>query len=126
MTEFANGEDSEAMKPFVNPLKTGLSRLQDSTMWLAQNGLKNPDNAGASSVDYLRMFGIVVVGYLWARMAKAALAKLATKPVNAAFYETKLACARFWMERQMPDTASLSERVTAGADGLMMLDAANF
>ncbi len=126
MTEFANGEDSEAMKPFVNPLKIGLARLQESTMWLAQNGLKNPDNAGASSVDYLRMFGIVVAGYLWARMAKAAQAKLASKPANAAFYETKLACARFWMERQMPDTASLSERVTAGADGLMMLDAANF
>ena len=59
-------------------------------------------------------------------MAKAALGKLSTKPANAAFYDTKLACARFWMERMMPDTASLSERVKAGADGLMMLDAANF
>jgi hypothetical protein len=95
-------------------------------MWLAQNGLRNPDNAGAGSVDYLRLFGIVVVGYLWARQAKAALGKLQAKSGNAAFHEAKLVSARFWMERMMPDTASLTERVKAGADGLMMLDAANF
>jgi acyl-CoA dehydrogenase len=126
VNEFLARESGDAMKPFVEPMKRGLARLQESTMWLAQNGLKNPDNAGAASVDYLRMFGIVVVGYLWARQAKAAQAKLAAKDGNAAFYEAKLATARFWMERMLPETASLSERITAGADGLMTLDAANF
>jgi hypothetical protein len=114
------------MKPFVEPLKVSLARLQEATLWLAQNGMKNPDNAGAASVDYLRMFGLTVVGWLWARQAKAALAKLAAKPDNASFYEAKLASARFWMERMMPDTASLAERVKAGADGLMTLDASSF
>ncbi len=126
ITEFATAESGDVMKPFVEPLKAGLARLQDATMWLAQNGMKNPDNAGAGSVDYLRMFGIVVVGFLWARQAKAAQAKLAAKSGNAQFYEAKLASARFWMERMMPDTISLGERVKAGADGLMALDAANF
>jgi hypothetical protein len=126
VNEFLSAETSEAMKPFAAPVQTGLARLQEATMWLAQNGMKNPDNAGAASVDYLRMFGIVVVGYLWARQAKAAQAKLAAKSGNAAFYEAKLVSARFWMERMMPDTASLAERIKAGADGLMTLDAANF
>jgi hypothetical protein len=126
ITEFAAAESGDAMKPFVAPLQAGLARLQEATLWLAQNGMKNPDNAGAASVDYLRMFGIVVVGYLWARQAKAALSKLAAKSGNAAFYEAKLVSARFWMERLMPDTASLGERVKAGADGLMMQDAASF
>jgi hypothetical protein len=114
------------MKPYVEPVKAGLARLQDATMWLAQNGMKNPDNAGAASVDYLRMFGLVVIGYLWARQAKAAQAKLAAKSGNAAFYEAKLVTARFWMERMLPDTTSLAERIKAGAEGLMVLDAANF
>ncbi len=126
INDFIAAETGDAMKPFVEPLKTGLARTQDATMWLAQNGLKNPDNAGAASVDYLRMFGLTVIGWLWARQAKAAMTKLAAKPANAAFYEAKLASARFWMERLMPDTASLSERIKAGADGLMTLDAANF
>lgn len=95
-------------------------------MWLAQNGLKNPDNAGAASVDYLRMFGIVVIGYLWARQAKAAQAKLAAGQGNPAFYQAKLATARFWMERMLPESATLNERIKAGADGLMMLEAASF
>ena len=126
INRFLEAESGDAMKPYVEPLKVGLARLQESTMWLAQNGLRNPDNAGAGSVDYLRMFGIVVVGYLWARQAKAALVRLEGKPANAGFYEAKLASARFWMERMVPDTSSLAERVKAGSDGLMLLDAANF
>jgi len=126
INRFLEAESGDAMKPYVEPLKVALGRLQESTMWLAQNGLRNPDNAGAGSVDYLRMFGIVVVGYLWARQAKAALVRLEGKPANAGFYEAKLASARFWMERMVPDTSSLAERVKAGADGLMTLDAANF
>jgi alkylation response protein AidB-like acyl-CoA dehydrogenase len=126
ISRFLEAESGDAMKPYVEPVKVALGRLQESTMWLAQNGLRNPDNAGAGSVDYLRMFGIVVVGYLWARQAKAALARLEGKPANAGFYEAKLASARFWMERMVPDTLSLAERVKAGADGLMTLDAANF
>jgi hypothetical protein len=126
VNEFLSSESGDAMKPFVEPVKTGLARLQETTLWLAQNGLKNPDNAGAASVDYLRMFGIVVIGYLWTRQAKAAQAKLAAKAGNAAFYEAKLATARFWMERMLPETAALGERIKAGADGLMLLDAASF
>jgi hypothetical protein len=126
ITAFLAEESGDAMKPYTAPVHAGLARLQDATMWMAQNGIKNADNAGAGSVDYLRMFGIVVVGFLWARMAKAALAKLAAKSGNAAFYEAKLIGARFWMERMMPDTASLSERVKAGADGLMLQEAASF
>ena len=126
INQFLAANDGEDMKPYVEPLKLGLARLQESTMWLAQNGMKNPDNAGAGSVDYLRMFGLVVVGYLWTRQVVAAKAKLAAGGGNTAFYEAKLVSARFWMERLMPDTASLSERVRAGADGLMLLDAANF
>jgi hypothetical protein len=126
INEFLSAESGDAMKPYVEPLKAGLARLQDATMWLAQNGMKNPDNAGAGSVDYLRMFGIVVVGYLWARQAKAAQTKLAAKTGNQAFYESKLTTARFWMERLVPETAGLTERIKAGAEGLMTLDAANF
>ncbi len=71
-----NGAD-EAMKPFVAPLGASLQHLQQATMWLMQNGMSNPDNAGAASTDYMHLMGLVALGYMWARMAKVAQDKLA-------------------------------------------------
>ncbi len=122
----AENEKDASLAPLVKPLAKGVERLKAATMWLAENGLKNPDNAGAASVDYLRLFGIVAVGWMWARMAKIANAKLAAKSGNPDFYKAKLVSARFWMERVMPDTGAALERLQAGADGLMQLEAANF
>ena len=67
----------EKMAPFTKALKKGLNDLQAATMWLVQNGMAKPDNAGAASTDYMHLFGLVALGYMWAQMAKAALGKLA-------------------------------------------------
>ena len=45
-------------------------------MWFMQNAMAKPDNAGAGSTDYMHMFGLVALGYMWAQMAAAAQAKL--------------------------------------------------
>ncbi|MBV9419912.1 MAG: acyl-CoA dehydrogenase C-terminal domain-containing protein, partial [Alphaproteobacteria bacterium] len=108
-----------AMAPYVKGVKRGLEALQGATMWLAANGMANPNNAGAGAVDYLRMMGIVVVGWMWARMAKVALAKLTAKQGDAAFYKGKLMCAKFWMERLIPECPMLLERIQAGAETVM-------
>jgi hypothetical protein len=67
--------------------------------------------------------GIVVVGWMWARMAKLALARLANAPANAALYREKLISARYWMERMMPECAMLRARVEAGSATLMAFEA---
>jgi hypothetical protein len=63
--------------------------------------------------------GIVVVGWMWGRMAKIALAKLASNPPNAQFYKEKLMCARYWMERLVPETPMLLERIQSGSETVM-------
>jgi len=103
----------------VKGTKRGLDALQAATMWLAANGLANPNNAGAGASDYLRMMGITVVGWMWAKMAKVAQAKLATNPPNAQFYKDKLMCAKFWMERLIPECPMLLERIQAGSETVM-------
>ncbi|MGD0141808.1 MAG: acyl-CoA dehydrogenase C-terminal domain-containing protein [Rhizomicrobium sp.] len=113
-----NASDDK-LAPFTKPVKRGLDTLQQATLWLAQNGMANPNNAGAGAVDYLRMMGIVVVGWMWARMAKLAQAKLAAGAGNKAFYEGKLVSARYWMERMIPECSMLFERIQAGADTIM-------
>ncbi|MBS9721786.1 acyl-CoA dehydrogenase C-terminal domain-containing protein [Tianweitania sp. BSSL-BM11] len=116
----------EAMAPFTKALKKGLNDLQAATMWLVQNAMQKPDNAGAASTDYMHLFGLVAIGYMWGQMAKAAQAKLADGSGDTAFYETKLVTARFYVERLLPETATRLARISAGADTLMALPAEAF
>jgi hypothetical protein len=110
------------MKPFVDPLNKALGDLQGATMWFMQNALGRPDNAGAGATDYMHLFGLVALGYMWCRMVKAARAKLkagangATDRMNG-----KLTTARFFMERMLPETATHLTRIKAGADAVMAL-----
>jgi len=120
-----NGGDSD-LAPLLGPLKSGLDDLQGATMWFMNNAMKAPDNAGAGSSDYMHLFGIVALGYMWAKMAKVARAKLAAGAEDAAFLETKLVLARHFMERHMPETALRRVRVEAGAETMMTLAAEAF
>jgi alkylation response protein AidB-like acyl-CoA dehydrogenase len=114
------GENDEAaLAPFAGPVKRGLDALQQATMWLAQHGPANPNDAGTAAADYLRLMGIVAVGWMWARMAKVAQAKLAANPPNAQFYKDKLVCAKYWMERLIPECPMLLERISAGSATIM-------
>ena len=119
-------ENAADTTPMLSALQRGFDDLQKATGWLMQNALAKPDNAGAGSTDYMHLFGLVAIGYMWARMAKAATAKLAEGPASGAFYETRLLLARFWAERVMPETAMRLARITAGADGVMAMPAESF
>ncbi|WP_157017762.1 acyl-CoA dehydrogenase C-terminal domain-containing protein [Mesorhizobium xinjiangense] len=117
----------ETMAPFTKALKKGLNDLQAATMWLMQNAMEKPDNAGAASNDYMHLFGLVALGYMWGRMAKASQARLADGAGDdAAFHENKLVTARYFMERVMPETAAHLARISSGADSMMALDAEAF
>ncbi len=123
ISEFiASQKDDEDMAAYTKPLEAGLNDLMAVAMWLAQNAIQNHDEAGAASVDFLRMMGTVAIGYMWGRMARVSLDQLAQGGDDEAFYKMKLNTARYYMGRVMPDTASLKARATAGADVLMMPD----
>ena len=116
----------EDLAPYVGPLAEGLGRLQQATMWLAQNALANPDHAGAGSMDYLYLLGLVSLGYMWARMASVANEQIGNGTGDSRFYEDKLITARYFMERMMPDTAAHLARVESGSDSVMALAAESF
>jgi len=117
----ANRSD-EAMAPYTKGLKKGLNDLQQATMWLMQNAMANPDNAGAASNDYMHLFGLVALGYMWAQMVKAAQAKLAAGAGDeASFFENKLVVGRYFMERVMPETGAHLARLSSGAETMMKL-----
>ena len=119
-------EADEAMKPFVAPLGKALGHLQQATMWLMGNAIGKPDNAGAASNDYMHLFGLVALGFMWARMARAAIAKKAQGNGVAARMDAKLITGRFFAERMLPETSVRLARITAGSDTMMSLPAEMF
>jgi alkylation response protein AidB-like acyl-CoA dehydrogenase len=108
------------LAPFTAGLTGAKGQLQEATFWLMQNGLTNPDEAAAASHDYLQLFGLTALAYMWALMAKAALEKAAAGDSDP-FYATKLTVGRYFLERVLPDGAAHLAKVKAGSAALMAL-----
>jgi alkylation response protein AidB-like acyl-CoA dehydrogenase len=122
--EFVEAEGvNEAMQEFVNPLADLGDKLTKLTTEIGIKALKDPDEVGAAAVDYLRVCGHLVYAYLWARMAKVALEQEAG---GDPFYAAKLAVARFYFAKLLPETAGLIRAARAGVAPVMALDAALF
>jgi alkylation response protein AidB-like acyl-CoA dehydrogenase len=119
--EAAAAKADPALEAYATRLEKSLGDLQASTMWLMQNGLSNPDNAGAGSTAYMHQMGIVILGLMWLRMARAAQGELVSGTDDKAFMEAKLMTARFFSERIMPDTAALRRKLEAGSDVIMAM-----
>jgi acyl-CoA dehydrogenase len=127
VSAFVKANDDEAMKPYVAPLAEALAQLQQATMWFMQNAMKKPDNAGAGSTDYMHLFGLVALAYMWAQMAKTAQDKLKNGANGAEDrMKAKLVTGKFFMERVLPESAAHLKRITTGADTMMALPAEAF
>ena len=115
----------EAMKPYIDPLSNALGHLQQATMWLMNNAMAKPDNAGAGATDYMQLFGLTAFAYMWAKMAKIAQDKIAAEGATP-YLTTKLVTGRFFMERMLPETALHLARIQTGAATTMELPAEAF
>ena len=114
---------SEAMQEFVNPLADLGDKLTKLSTELGMKAFANADEVGAAAVDYLRVAGHLCYAYFFARMAKVALDKQST---GDPFYTAKLATARFYFAKLLPETAALIRTARAGAAPLMAMDEALF
>ena len=112
---------------YLTPLAKALGDLQQGTMWFMQNAMAKPDNAGAGSTDYMHLFGLVALGYMWARIAQAVNTKLASGAADdAERLKAKLVTGKFFVERMLPETAVHLTRIQNGADSMMELPAEAF
>jgi alkylation response protein AidB-like acyl-CoA dehydrogenase len=115
--------ENPAMEEFILPLSKAFGRLQQVTAEVARKGLGDPFEAGAAASDYLRLFGLTAMAYAWARMAEIALQHPADE---TGFYRAKLATARFFMQRILPETSSLAAKCLAGGESLRAFEDALF
>ncbi|PZT92228.1 MAG: acyl-CoA dehydrogenase [Citromicrobium sp.] len=119
--EIAAAKDVEELKGMAEQLEKALGQQQAATMWFMQNAMQNPNHLGAGAHHYMHMMGIVTLGLMWLKMAKVAQAKLGDAGDDEAFYEQKLATARYYMDRYLPDAGALRRKLEAGSDSMMAL-----
>lgn len=119
--EIAGAKDTAELTDIATRLEKATGELKAATMWLVQNGLANPNNAGAAATPYMHIMGIVAVGLMWLKMAKAALTI-----DDKNFAGAKLVTARFFAERIMPDAGALRRKLEGGAESLMALEPKSF
>lgn len=118
-TEFvAAHRDNPDMAEFTKALHKAIGSAQNASMWIAVNGLGNPDDAAAGSVEYLRLLALAILGYIWSQLALLALEKLKDDPNNS-FYKQKLGTARFFMHKMLPQHYSLLASIVAGSNVMM-------
>ncbi len=118
--------EDPALGPFVQPLAKAFGRLQQATAQIARVGLADPEEAGAAASDYLRLLGLVALGFMWVRMVEVAQPLAGTAADSDGFYRAKLGTARFFMERLLPQTGALFSAIMAGGGAMMGFDEAAF
>ncbi len=115
LTEFIeNNRTIPEMEEFNKPLHQGVRGLQQLTLLMIAEGQANPHFLAAGATDYCRYFGNVLLGYMWAKMAKISLEKSGDP-----FYDAKIASARYFFKRIFPETAGLAARIQSGYKNLM-------
>jgi len=116
----AHAQDS-AIGTLVRPFAQSLDALEQATDYITRQSANDPEEGGAAAADYLRMFGLVALGFMWVRMAKIAADAQSGLGDDAAFYRAKRATATFFIERLLPQAGSLLNTIKAGKASMMAL-----
>ena len=106
----AAGPHPAELRGLAEPVAEALAHLQETTIWLVSAG-RDREQAAAAATDYLRLFALTAFGDLWLRMAAACLGDGAA---GRRVRRPKLATARFFCDRVLPETAGLARAVRVG------------
>ncbi|MFB2539029.1 acyl-CoA dehydrogenase C-terminal domain-containing protein [Acinetobacter sp. c3-l95] len=123
---FCQSNQHEQLKPLTNQLLGLLKQWGDITQAIGAKAQQNPEEIGATAVDYLYFSGYVTLAYFWAKMAHVALDKLAEGSTETAFYQAKVTTAQFYFAKVLPRTASHAAIIATGSESLMALSADDF
>jgi len=103
-----------------------MNDLEQATTWLLEAARDNPQLPAAASGHYLELWGVVAGGWLMARSALAAQAKLTAQVGDAEFYSAKIITANYYAAHVLPGTTALRHAIIAGSDDVLALGVENF
>ena len=103
-------------------LQDATKSLEEATMWIAGNAPQDPEQAGAAAAPYLRLMALTVIAYLWSRMAGEAKQQLEAGQGNTPLLESKIASARYYFDKLLPEKEWLLRDISSGKDSVMALN----
>ncbi len=115
--------DIRTIQPTLGAGVEAASRCVD---YIVKNAGSDIKGVFAGAVPFLRLMGIVAGGWQMARAALAAERKLKEGGGEAAFYEAKIATARFFSDHVLVQAPALCNTVVNGAPGVMALSEDQF
>lgn len=119
--DYLNDKEGDAtLAEFTAPLAEAAQRLESATQTLLRRCAADPAEIGAGAVDFLQLFGLTALAYMWARMAEIGLHR--RDGIDALFYDAKVRTARFFMQRILPRNEAHYRAVDAGGDCMMDFD----
>ena len=97
----------DRLRPFVKTLNSQLEKLVSFTSWIKDKIQNSKDDANAASNDYLKVLGLVSIGYSWIKVLQVSFDDYNN---NKKFYDDKIQTANFFFQRVLPriDTHCLS------------------
>jgi hypothetical protein len=114
--------DPILQEEFITPLKSALSDLESSLSDFMEQGSADPERVLSGATDFLHLFGHVVLGYMWSKMAEVSLKNIGKGDKDDTFYQSKLITGKFYMKRSLPETKVRLARVTSGKSVVMDLN----
>ncbi len=109
----------------VAALGQGIEALQKATDYIVAHYGGDVRAVAAGAVPFLRLLGIVAGGWMMARAARVAHAKIAAGNADP-FYPAKIATAWFYAECIMAAAPGLAQQVVQGGASVLALDEAMF
>ena len=112
------------IRDFANSLDADLNFIKDATLdaatevesvtqYILEAARESHDFPNATAVDYLHAVGLLSFSYMFARITNAA------KNKDGEFYQNKIALARYFVQRILPELALRITKVKSGSDVIM-------
>ncbi|UVE17591.1 acyl-CoA dehydrogenase C-terminal domain-containing protein [Pseudomonas sp. LS44] len=115
-----------ALAELAKTVQARISEWRDLSAEVLATCQRDPQEIGATSVDFLAYSAYVLLAGLWLQAAARAQDALETGSDEAAFYQAKLHSAEFFVRRVLPRASGHREALLGGAACLMALGEESF
>ncbi|HIF61905.1 MAG TPA: acyl-CoA dehydrogenase [Candidatus Pelagibacter sp.] len=109
-------KNNNKTKLFAEKLNQHLKILIDFTAWIEKNMKESKDDVSAACNDYLRVLGLVAVGYSWLKVIDISYKEIKN---NKKFFEDKIETAQFFFDRVLPRTETYYKTAISGSKNIM-------